>query len=305
MTERSIKLNNLTKEEFVKYINSRIKQDNFIQEVNKLDIGIDLSNSKLLDPLDTLHNIVFTESQRELIDWWLWDAPDQGRCVKSCNIWDSKTNEVIATLLTPEDLYDYLNRDKNLDKEPNNKEKLDNQLREGYLIQSKEALKIAKDFELTDSEGLDVFGGLKKEREKIEEELIKKISFYPYSENSYNLALNKAISLSVGEHNPVLFLSGYNDLILYDHLDKSSILVFNNRWDRHLRAGRSFSHAVFHEFGDQDSRLTCDEFNELLARTGRGDKDFKIVFYLPKEERDIPDFIQKLRKQKNILEANK
>lgn len=35
------------------------------------------------------------------------------------------------------------------------KEKLDNQLREGYLIQSKEALKIAKDFELTDLEGLE------------------------------------------------------------------------------------------------------------------------------------------------------
>ena len=35
------------------------------------------------------------------------------------------------------------------------KENLENQLREGYLIQSKEALKIAKEFDLIDLEGLE------------------------------------------------------------------------------------------------------------------------------------------------------
>jgi hypothetical protein len=112
MNKKHLRLKKLSKEEFVKYIQSRINQDKLLDEINKLDIGVSLFEGKLLDPLDTLHSIVFTESQRDLIDWWLWDAPDQGRCVESSNIWDSKTNKVIATLLTPEDLYDYLNKDK-------------------------------------------------------------------------------------------------------------------------------------------------------------------------------------------------
>ncbi len=110
MNGKSLKLKKLTKEEFVSYINSRINQDNLIQELYKLKIGLDLAESKLFHPLDELHDIVFTKDQKEMIDWWLWDAPDQGKCVSSCNVWDGKTNEIIATLLTPEDLFDYLNK---------------------------------------------------------------------------------------------------------------------------------------------------------------------------------------------------
>jgi hypothetical protein len=141
-------------------------------------------------------------------------------------------------------------------------------------------------------------------KEKIEREIFKKISFIKYSDDNYKLALDKAIKLSIGEREsiPVLFVSGYYQGMNLYKLASSSVMFFNTisstRLDWQRLAGRSFSHIVFHEFGDKGSRLTCEEFNELLTRTGRGNKDFKIIFYLPKEDKDIPDFVQKLRKQK-------
>jgi hypothetical protein len=108
----------MKKENFVKLVNMLIDQDErdgkvhiVLGELNiegmlAFDIT-DKMKSSVIEVLEEEMNDPYSKSDHgSLISWWLYDAPDAGKCLDSA--WIQMENGEKIPLETPEQLYDYL-----------------------------------------------------------------------------------------------------------------------------------------------------------------------------------------------------
>lgn len=90
----------ITLEQFKAYI--EYKQTVFNDVYKDLQtLGIDIITLLERQPQHPLENAVFTEEQRDWIDWWLYDAPSDNQIV-------THPDGSSYNLASVEDLYNYL-----------------------------------------------------------------------------------------------------------------------------------------------------------------------------------------------------
>jgi hypothetical protein len=98
----------LTKEKFARFVRLQQKERQRYQLLKSVGVDIDCNdNSESLESL--FLDCVFTPTQKELIEWWLYDCPDG--ITGTVNV--DKTHiyvngAIVNTLDTVEALYDYL-----------------------------------------------------------------------------------------------------------------------------------------------------------------------------------------------------
>lgn len=101
----------ISKEDFFDYLNESRKIDKMIETIYQCSDGnLDLINFNdyLTKPLRIIERNFFSYIEKDLISWYLWEYKED-----SMKIYKADTNkeEIIAEILTDEDLWEYLNRD--------------------------------------------------------------------------------------------------------------------------------------------------------------------------------------------------
>lgn len=66
--------------------------------------------------LDWLLEVMNDDTEDSTILWWLYDCPNRGKNTEHCQVWDLDDN-LIADIRTLDDLYDYLIKSYNTEKE--------------------------------------------------------------------------------------------------------------------------------------------------------------------------------------------
>lgn len=102
----------ISKEQFVKLINSVIKQIEKDREVSKalesISSGYAVYNTGLVE--DVINAIDFDGT----ISWWIWDGPDCGKRAEEFPIYLGEPGGILGAekviIKTPEDLYEYYNK---------------------------------------------------------------------------------------------------------------------------------------------------------------------------------------------------
>ena len=101
----------ISKEDFFKYLDEYRKIDKMIETIYQCSDGnLDLINFNdfLTKPLRIIERNFFSIAEKDLISWYLYEYKEE-----NMKIYKAGTNkeEVIAEILTDDDLWEYLNRD--------------------------------------------------------------------------------------------------------------------------------------------------------------------------------------------------
>jgi len=90
----------ITLEQFKEYINYKQTANNDVYEA-LLKLGVDILTLLENQPKHPLEAVVFSQEQRDWIDWWLYEAPSDNQLV----IHPDGSSYNLASV---EDLYNYL-----------------------------------------------------------------------------------------------------------------------------------------------------------------------------------------------------
>lgn len=101
----------ISKKDFFDYLDKSRKVDKMIETIYQCSDGnLDLINFNdfLTKPLRIIERNFFSYIEKDLISWYLWEYKEG-----DMKIYKAGTNkeEVIAEILTDDDLWEYLNRD--------------------------------------------------------------------------------------------------------------------------------------------------------------------------------------------------
>lgn len=101
----------ISKKDFFDYLDKSRKVDKMIETIYQCSDGnLDLINFNdfLTKPLRIIERNFFSYIEKDLISWYLWEYKEG-----DMKIYKAGTNkeEVIAEILTDEDLWEYLNKD--------------------------------------------------------------------------------------------------------------------------------------------------------------------------------------------------
>jgi hypothetical protein len=96
----------INKQDFVKYIESVKEQfEHYCKLSNTLNESFKEEIYNAFEkPHAVLSEVLFKKEQQDMVNWWLWDAPDDNKFVSVL----SKGKKLEYTLSTPEELYDFL-----------------------------------------------------------------------------------------------------------------------------------------------------------------------------------------------------
>ena len=101
----------ISKEDFFDYLNKTRERDKVIETVYQCsDRNLDLINFQdwITKPLRVIERNFFSIAEKDLISWYLYEYKEENMKIYKAG---PNKEEVIAEILTDDDLWEYLNRD--------------------------------------------------------------------------------------------------------------------------------------------------------------------------------------------------